>query len=55
MDMLIFAGSTRTASLNAALARHIAAQAVEHGMDARFVDLADFEMPMYNFDADLSS
>jgi len=54
MDMLILAGSTRKASLNAALGRHIAAQAVGMGADARFVDLAGFEMPMYNFDLEES-
>ena len=50
MDMLILAGSTREASLNAAMARHIAALATRDGIDARFVDLSDFEMPIYNFD-----
>lgn len=52
MDMLILAGSTRAASLNAALGRHIATLALAQGVDARFVDLADFEMPMYNFDVE---
>jgi NAD(P)H-dependent FMN reductase len=50
MDMLILAGSTRKASLNAELARHIAALASADGVDARFVDLEHFDMPMYNFD-----
>lgn len=50
MDMLILAGSTRKASLNAELARHIAALAAADGTDARFVDLEHFDMPMYNFD-----
>ncbi len=50
MDILILAGSTRKASLNAAMARHIAEIANRHGIDARFIDLAEFEMPMYNFD-----
>jgi chromate reductase len=50
MDMLILAGSTRMASLNAELARHIVTLALRDGIDARFVDLLDFEMPMYNFD-----
>lgn len=50
MDMLILAGSTRKASLNAELARHIAVIANQEGIDARFVDLADFDMPIYNFD-----
>lgn len=50
MDVLVLAGSTRKASLNAAMARHIASLATDEGIDARFIDLADFEMPMYNFD-----
>jgi NAD(P)H-dependent FMN reductase len=50
MDMLILAGSTRKASLNAELARHMAALATADGVDARFVDLEHFDMPMYNFD-----
>ena len=50
MDILILAGSTRKESLNAEMARHIADLATRDGIDARFVDLSDFEMPMYNFD-----
>jgi chromate reductase len=50
MDILLLAGSTRQNSLNATMARHVAAQATIAGTDARFIDLADFEMPMYNFD-----
>jgi chromate reductase len=50
MDMLILAGSTRKASLNAELARHMVTVATRDGVDARFIDLSDFEMPMYNFD-----
>lgn len=50
MDMLILAGSTRRASLNAGLARHMTTLATAHGIDARFVDLEQFDMPIYNFD-----
>jgi chromate reductase len=50
MDLLILAGSTRKASLNAEMARHMADLATRDGIDARFVDLSDFEMPIYNFD-----
>lgn len=47
---LFFAGSLRRASLNKRLARHASELAVGHGMDARFLDLADYPMPIYDGD-----
>ncbi len=48
--LLFFAGSTRSASFNKKLARlgqHIAAA---NGIEAVFVDLLDYPMPLYNGD-----
>jgi chromate reductase len=50
MDILILAGSTRKASLNAALGRRIATLVASDDTDARFIDLSEFDMPIYNFD-----
>ncbi len=50
MRLLFFAGSTREASYNkrlALLARHIAEA---NGIEAVFVDLKDYPMPIYNGD-----
>ena len=55
MDILILAGSTRSASLNMELGRYLAAVLVNSGKDARFADLADFEMPIYNGDDEVAN
>ena len=50
MSLLFFAGSTREGSFNkklALLARHIAEA---NGIEAVFVDLKDYPMPLYNGD-----
>ena len=48
--LLIFAGSTRQASLNRKLA-HVAAQmARASGAEVTHIELADFDIPMYNAD-----
>lgn len=49
-EFLFFAGSARRASLNKRLARQASALAGELGIDARFIDLADYPMPIYNGD-----
>lgn len=48
--ILTFAGSARRTSINKELARIAAEAAVAQGADAAFVDLADFEMPLYHGD-----
>ena len=51
--IVTFAGSVRTGSFNARLARRAADVLTDAGADARFVDLADHPMPLY--DGDLES
>lgn len=51
--LLFLAGSARTDSLNKKLARYAYEIAKEKGVDATFIDLKDFEMPIY--DGDLES
>lgn len=48
--LLFLAGSARRDSINKKLARSAAALAQAAGADARFVDLKDFEMPIYDGD-----
>lgn len=48
--LLIFAGSTRLASFNRKLAHAAAALAREAGADVTHIELADFDIPMYNAD-----
>ena len=48
--LLIFAGSTRLASFNRKLAHAAAALARAAGADVTHIELADFDIPMYNAD-----
>lgn len=48
--LLFFSGSTRKDSLNKKLAQAAARRAQEKGAQAEFIDLADYDMPMYNGD-----
>lgn len=48
--LLIFAGSTRQASFNRKLAHAAAAQARAAGVDVTLIELADFDVPLYNAD-----
>ena len=48
--LLIFAGSTRLASFNRKLAHAAAALARAAGADVTLIELADFDIPMYNAD-----
>lgn len=50
MKTLIFAGSTRTLSLNRRLAAVAAAQARAAGAEVTHIELADFDIPLYNAD-----
>lgn len=50
MQVLIFAGSTRQHSYNRRLARAAAELAREAGAHVTHVELADFDIPMYNAD-----
>ncbi|MDP3247896.1 MAG: NAD(P)H-dependent oxidoreductase [Polaromonas sp.] len=50
MKLLIFAGSTRLASLNRKLAHAAADLARASGADVTHIELADFDIPMYNAD-----
>ena len=47
---LFFAGSSRQASLNKQVARGAASIATRLGINASFLDLADYPMPLYNGD-----
>ncbi len=53
MKLLVFAGSTRQLSYNRRLARVAAALAREAGAEVTHIELADFQVPMY--DADLEA
>lgn len=50
MRLLIFAGSTRQQSFNRKLAKVTAAMAREAGAEVTHIELADFDVPMYNAD-----
>ena len=49
-SILIFAGSTRTNSINKWLARQATETAQHMGINASFADLKDYPMPLYNGD-----
>jgi len=53
MKILVFAGSTRQQSFNRRLARAAAAEARDAGAEVSHIELADFDMPMYNADREL--
>ncbi len=48
--LLFFAGSARKDSVNKAFARAGSVLAAEGGTEATFLDLADYELPLYNGD-----
>jgi NAD(P)H-dependent FMN reductase len=50
MQVLVFAGSTRTASFNRRLAREVAAMTRERGAEVTHLELGDYDVPMYNAD-----
>jgi chromate reductase len=50
MKLLVFAGSTREKSFNRQLARATAARATASGAEVTHIELADFDVPMYNAD-----
>ncbi len=50
MKLLVFAGSTRQNSYNRQLARAAAAMARASGAEVTHLELADFDVPMYNAD-----
>ena len=50
MNILIFAGSTRQDSYNRKLAKAAAAIAEQQGAQATLLELADFDIPLYNAD-----
>lgn len=47
VKLMFFAGSARSGSINKRLAKAAMAQAEQFGADGTFVDLKDFEMPLY--------
>jgi chromate reductase, NAD(P)H dehydrogenase (quinone) len=49
-SLLVFAGSTRQASFNRLLARNAADMARTAGATVTLLELADFDIPMYNAD-----
>jgi chromate reductase, NAD(P)H dehydrogenase (quinone) len=50
MKLLVFAGSTRQKSYNRALAKVVAQMAQGSGAQVSHIELADFDVPMYNAD-----
>ncbi len=48
--LLVFAGSTRLNSFNRKLAHAAAAMALTSGAEVTHIELADFDIPMYNAD-----
>jgi len=50
MKLLVFAGSTRQLSYNRRLAKATAAMAAASGAQVTHIELADFDVPMYNAD-----
>jgi NAD(P)H-dependent FMN reductase len=50
MKLLVFAGSTRQLSYNRRLAKVVAQMARDAGADVTHLELADFDVPMYNAD-----
>ena len=50
MKLLVFAGSTRQNSFNRKLAHNAAAQARAVGAEVTHIELADYDVPMYNAD-----
>jgi chromate reductase, NAD(P)H dehydrogenase (quinone) len=50
MKVLVFAGSTRIASHNRKLAREVAGMARSTGAEVTHLELADYDVPMYNAD-----
>jgi chromate reductase len=50
----ILSGSVRSGSLNAALARRVAEAAQDQQFAVRLLDLADYEMPIYNGDHEVA-
>ena len=53
--ILFLAGSSRTASTNKAVAKKARDIASEHDIEATFIDLKDFDMPLYNGDLEAAS
>jgi len=52
MKLLVFAGSTRQQSFNRRLAKVVAAMARSAGAEVTHLELADFDVPMYNADVE---
>lgn len=50
MKVLVFAGSTRQNSWNRKLAKVVASMAQASGAEVTHIELADFDVPMYNAD-----
>jgi len=50
MKLLVFAGSTRQNSYNRRLAKVVAQMARDDGAEVTHIELADFDVPMYNAD-----
>ena len=50
MKLLVFAGSTRRGSYNRQLARVVAQMARDAGAEVTHLELADFDVPLYNAD-----
>ncbi|HTX34297.1 MAG TPA: NAD(P)H-dependent oxidoreductase [Bryobacteraceae bacterium] len=53
--VLVFAGSTRSGSLNRKLARAAAAALERHGLAVTLADLRDYPMPLYDGDLEASA
>ena len=54
-SVLVFAGSTRESCPNRALAKNAAMAAAELRLDATLLDLRDYNLPLYEHDAELAT
>jgi NAD(P)H-dependent FMN reductase len=55
MKAIVFAGSTRTDSLNRRLARFAASELEAQGVEVTLIDLRDYPMPIYDGDLEAQS
>ena len=50
MTILFISGSTRKGSLNTKLVKYSYNYAIDNGIESKLIDLADYEMPIYQGD-----
>ncbi len=55
LNITVFSGSTRSASINKVLAKRAAAIVEEQGAVANYIDLRDYSMPLYDGDLEIDA